>query len=90
MMLLKKQDLQLIKVEKREGISKQGKPYLFYVGKFIDGDGDTAQLKFVNEVVADSKLVAKLMTAHNVPVSVDISIYSSGFNLKGSIVSIDL
>lgn len=90
MMLLKNIDLNLLKVEKREGVSKQNKPYMFYVGKFIDADGDVCLLNFQNHIAGDSKIVEKLLKAKNLPVTLDISLYSSGFNLKGSVAHIEL
>ena len=89
MMLLKDNDLNLLQATKREGISKTGKPYLFYVGKFLDADGDVLNLKFGKVVVQDESVAIKLLAVKNVPVTVDVALYPSGFNLTGTITSID-
>jgi hypothetical protein len=88
-MLLKDNDLNLLQATKREGISKTGKPYLFYVGKFLDADGDVLNLKFGKVVVQDESVALKLLAVKNVPVTVDVALYPSGFNLTGTITSID-
>jgi len=76
-MKLKDLDLTLLKVEKREGISKQGKPYLFYTRRFIDQEGELLNLKFTNEVVSDPSLVLKLMAVKNVETTIDLNLYPS-------------
>lgn len=89
MMLIKKCDLQMIKIDKIEGISKQGKPYLFYTGKFMDSDGEQVSMKLGNNIANDAKVIKDLMAVKNIPVTVDVNIYSSGFVLKGSVSAID-
>jgi len=89
-MTLKNSDLTLLTVIKREGISKQGLPYLFYQGRFLDDEGNVCELKFAKSVVDDSPLISKLMTVKNKPVTIDVSIYKSGFNLKGTVSKIEI
>ena len=90
MMILKSAELNLLKVEKREGISKLGKNYLFYEGKFLDDEGDVLSLKIGKQVTDVPALITKLLAVKNVEVVVDVALYPTGFNLKGTIVKIDL
>jgi ABC-type microcin C transport system permease subunit YejB len=90
MMVIKGIDLQLLKTEKREGMSKTQKPYLFYVSKFIDENGDMILLKLGNEMLKDEKLISKLMSAVNIPVTISLGLYPSGFTFKGIALSIDI
>jgi len=89
MMLLKDNDLNLLSASKREGITKTGKPYLFYVGRFLDADGDVLNLKFGKVVINDETIALKLLSVKNVPVTVDVALYPVGFNLTGTVVKID-
>jgi hypothetical protein len=90
-MLFKGVDLQLMKVEKREGIAKTTqKGYLFYVGTFIDSEGDKCNLKFGKQVENNVALVQKLLAVKNVPVTVELSVHPSGFDLKGIVQNIEL
>jgi hypothetical protein len=90
MMVLKDIDVQLIVAQKYEGISKQGKPYLFYTGRFLDSEGDVMQLKIGNNLVADTALITKIMATKNKPVTISLSLFPSGFSLKGTVVQLEL
>jgi hypothetical protein len=90
MVLIKNIDLQLLKVVKREGISKKGNAYLFFDGRFLDQEGDVINLKINNKIAENTTQVAKLLSVKNVECNVDLALYPSGFNLKGTVVKIDL
>jgi hypothetical protein len=90
MMLVKNVELQMLNVTKREGVSKLGKDYLFYVGKFVDTEGDVLDLKIGKTITDDEKKTIELMKLKNKEVIVDIALYPSGFVLKGTIVRIDI
>jgi len=90
MMIIKKLPFQLMKVEKREGTTgPNNKGYLFYVGKFLDEDGDLLNLKFQNKLTEDTQLALKLLAVKNVPVTVDLGLHPAGFDLKGVVTKID-
>jgi hypothetical protein len=90
MMILKKQDLTMLNMSKKEGVSRQGSPYLFYEGKFIDDEGNICSLKLGKNVLEDEQLLLQLLTAKNKEVTLDLALYPTGFNLKGTIVKIEL
>jgi len=90
MMLLKNQDLRMLSMSKKEGISRQGTPYLFYEEKFIDDDGNICSLKLGKEILDNEQLLLKLLSAKNVEVTLDLALYPTGFNLKGTIAKIQL
>jgi len=77
-------------MSKKEGVSRQGSPYLFYEGKFIDDEGNICSLKLGKEVLEDAELLQRLMSAKNVQVTLDLALYPTGFNLKGTIAKIEL
>jgi hypothetical protein len=89
-MIIKDIDLNLWSTQKYEGTTKQGKPYLFYKGKFIDSEGDNFDLKIGNNIVSDTVQIQKIMLLKNKPVTVDISLFPSGFALKATVVKIDI
>ncbi len=89
-MIVKNIKLRLVKTEKREGLTTDKKPYLFYVVKVIDEDANVIQLKLNNKLEEDVELVKKLIVAKNVDINCDLGIYPSGFNLKGIVQKIDL
>jgi len=88
-MLLRDVKLTLLKTHKREGVSKNNKPYLFYTGTFIDEDAKVCDMKF-SSVLTDQSIVAdKILNAKTGPVEVDISMYPSGFKFQGVVTRID-
>jgi hypothetical protein len=89
-MILKNQDLTLLNMSKKEGVSRQGAPYLFYEGKFMDDEGNISSLKLGKDILGNAKLLAQLMTLKNTPVTLDLALYPTGFNLKGTIVKIEV
>ncbi len=86
-MILKNAKLTLIKISKREGQTKvSGKPYLFYVGNFIDEEANICNLKIGNSLESQMESLLKMQ---NVPVTADIALYPSGFKLNGTVVKIE-
>ncbi len=80
----------MLNMNKREGISRQGKPYLFYEGKFIDDEGNICSLKLGKKVTDNEQQVLQLLSAKNVEVTLDLALYPTGFNLKGTIDKIEI
>jgi hypothetical protein len=89
-MIIQKQKLTLLSAFKREGTKKEGGAYMFYTGNFLDSESNVLKMNLSNELSNNSTLTAKLVTAKQVPCVVDLSIYQSGFNLKGTVVKIEL
>jgi hypothetical protein len=87
-MILKNAELTLLNIIKREGISKLGKPYLFYEGKFVDDEGNVCNLKIGKPIIDNPAEITKLLVLKNVEVTADVSLYPSGFLLKGTIAKI--
>jgi hypothetical protein len=90
MMILKNVKLNLLKGIKREGITKSGEPYLFYMGKFLDEEGQISELKISQNVVDDKKLLDSIMSTVNEPCTVDVVFNPSGFVFRGSVAKIVL
>jgi len=90
MMILKNQDLTMLNMNKKEGISRQGAKYLFYEGKFLDDEGNICSLKLGKQILEDEQLLLQLLSAKNVQVTLDLELYPTGFNLKGTIAKIEL
>jgi len=89
MMIFKDVDVQLLGATKREGVSKQGKPYLFYIGKFLDQNGDVLDLKIGNKLVENEELVKKILVTKNKEVTITLGLYPSGFSFKGTVLALD-
>jgi hypothetical protein len=89
-MLIAKQKLTLLNAIKKQGIKKDGQPYLFYTASLLDSESNVLKMNLSNELSKNTALTTKLDTAKQVPCTIDFSIYQSGFNLKGTVVKIDL
>jgi len=89
-MIIKNIDVQLIKISKREGITKDGKNYLFYVAQMMDDKGELLSLKLGNEMVSNEKQLNLLLQTINKKAQVDLALYTSGFLLKGNCIRIDI
>jgi len=87
-MQLKNIKLTLLKANKREGVSSNKKPYLFYTGTFIDENAKVCALKFGTELEQKGS-IPEILELQNAPVTVDISLYPSGFKFTGVITHID-
>lgn len=90
MMIIKNVDMQFIKLEKREGMSKTNVPYLFYVAKFLDNEGDMILLKLQKDLLTNKKLIDQMMSASNVPATISLGLYPSGFTFKGIALSVEI
>ena len=88
-MIIKNQKVVLLNARKHEGVKKDGKPFLFYAGTFLDDESNVLKVNFSNALSADSKIQKALIEAQQIPVSIDLSVYQSGFNLRGTITGID-
>jgi len=88
-MVIKNQKVVLLNAKRFEGIKKDGKPFLFYTGTFLDEESNVLKVNFSNAISADAKIQKVLNEAQQIPVSIDLSVYQSGFNLRGTIVAID-
>jgi len=89
-MLIVKQKLTLLKVAKREGTKKDGSPYLFYGADFLDNDSNVLRMNLNNNLSADKELTKKLEGARQIPCIVDFNLTAAGFNLKGTVVKVEL
>lgn len=88
-MLLKGAKLNLLTITKREGVTKLGKPYLFYQAKFLDDEMRLCDIKLGVSIMKNEPLLSKLMTLRNAPVVADIGLFPSGFVFKGTVVAIE-
>ena len=90
-MIIKNLEFQLTGIKKFEGTSKTGKPYLFYKVKLLDLDeGNIFDFPLSNALNTDKAFTTKLLQAKGKPLSADISLFPSGFSLKGTIVKLEL
>jgi len=88
-MLIVKQKSTLLNAIKKQGIRKDGQPYLFYTVSLLDSESNVLKMNLSNELSKNLALTTKLEVAKQVPCTIDISVYQSGFNLKGTIVKIE-
>jgi len=89
-MLIPNQKIKLLRAVRHEGKKKSGDPYLFYSASFLDSESNVLKMNLSNELSQDIALTKKLDTAKEVPVSIDVVIYQSGFNLRGTVVNMEL
>jgi hypothetical protein len=89
-MHIKDVKVKLLNAIKKQGNKKTGEPYLFYTANFLDESSNVVRLNLSNQLSVDPILTKKLDNAKEVPCIIDIQIYQSGFNLKGSVVKMVL
>jgi hypothetical protein len=88
-MLIVKQKMTLANAVRREGMRKDGTKFLFYSLTLMDGEANVIKLNLSNELSEDKNLTAKLSTLKLAPCTIDITLYQSGFTLKGTVVKIE-
>lgn len=88
-MVIKNIKVVLLNAKRHEGKKKDNSPFLFYAGTLLDDESNVIKVNFSNALSADTKIQKYLDEAQQVPVSIDLSVYQSGFNLRGTIVGID-
>jgi len=88
-MVIKNIKVVLLNAKRQEGTKKDGKPFLFYAGTFLDEESNVLKVNFSNAISADTKITKILDEVQQTPVSIDLSVYQSGFNLRGTITAID-
>jgi len=88
-MIIKNLQIVLLNAKRQEGTKKDGKPFLFYAGTFLDEESNVLKVNFSNAISADTKITKILDDIQQTPVSITLSIYQSGFNLRGTITGID-
>jgi len=76
--------LTVLKVYRKQGDGKNGKPYDFHTARVIDDEGEVFTLNLAKTVV-DSIGSEKLLEFSKVGVIADISITAKGYDLKGQI-----
>ena len=89
-MLITKQKLTLLNVVRREGVKKDGEKFLFYSASFLDNESNVVKMNLNNDLSKNVGITAKLDVAKQVPCEIDFALYQSGFNLKGTVVKIEL
>jgi hypothetical protein len=81
--------LTLLNAQKREGVKKDGTKYMFYSVSFLDSESNVLKMNLGDKLNKDTVLTGRLENAHQVPVVIDLALYQTGFNLKGTVVKID-
>jgi len=89
-MLVQNIKLKMLNAVRRSGLKKSGEAYMFYAGTFLDEQSNVIKMNLSNALSGETGLTKKLDVAKEVPVSVDVAIYQSGFNLRGTIVKLTL
>lgn len=88
-MVIKNQEVVLLRAVKHEGKKQTGEPFLFYSGTFLDAESNVVRMNFNNALSANPAIQKQLETANQITVNIDFTLYQSGFNLKGTITGID-
>jgi len=89
-MLVKQQKIKLLRAVRHEGKKKNGDEYLFYSASFLDDESNVLKMNLSNEMSKNLKVTKILDTAKEIPVIIDVVIYQSGFNLRGTVVNLEL
>jgi len=81
--------LVLLKADKRQGTSKDGKEYLFYVATFLDENAKVITLKLGTDIVNNSTDLNAVLSRKTGPVTIDMNLYPSGFKLAGVVTRLE-
>jgi hypothetical protein len=87
-MIINNVNLQLSRIQKYQGVSKDGREYAFYEGKFLDEDGLIYALKIDKYLFENEQNGLKLMSMKNVPVELEIDLRPAGFKLNGTVLAL--
>jgi len=88
-MIIKDIKVKLLRADKLQGMSKEGKPFMFYVAHLLDEDANVLRLNLSNDLSNDSGLTSKLEDLREKIVTVSISLRQSGFGFKANVVKLD-
>jgi hypothetical protein len=89
-MLIKQQKIKLLRAVRHQGQKKNGDDYLFYSGSWLDDESNVLKMNLSNELSKDIKVTKILDTAKELPVIIDVVVYQSGFNLRGTVVKLEV
>jgi len=88
-MIVQNIKIKLLNARRIQGINKKGEPFMFYMLSFLDEEANVLKINMSNTLSADSGLTKKLDNLKETPVTIDLALRQSGFNLRGTVVAID-
>lgn len=88
-MIAKNVKVIFVKMTKKEGVSKAGKPYAFFDIKLADDEYNVFNVGLSRELSSSEKVVNELSALKNKECEVDLQFVQKGFAIAGELVAID-